>query len=198
MNKTDALVAAIGAGVLVVALLGAALTGTDGGGRSFPVRWTTESAEHELDAQASGGGEVSFEYANPHRNTTRMTFVVSVTAAAPHVAPQADTVDVLVTGPDGATYEGSGAGPGAGGGTTTVEVEVPVAAVPDVATAQGASAAAAEASLAAYANETGVGNWTVQVSLGHGSPAPSAHTIGVTVQPEWYEPEVTDDSATVR
>lgn len=201
MNKTDALVAAIGAGVLVVALAGAALTGT-GGGTQYDVRWTDNSAEHDVGSETlQQSGEVELAYGNPHANTTALHFEVAVTVPQGHVGAQADTFTVIVTSPQGVETTADGVLPaGATGGTGIVGVDVDLGTAPTAATASGTSPAAAAASLAAtHTNLTGVGNWTVLVQLTHNGVAPTtAHTVVVSVEAHWYTAEVQATVPTAR
>lgn len=201
MNKTDALVAAIGAGVLVVALAGAALTGT-GGGSQYDVAWTENGAEHELGTETlQQSGEVEFAYENPHANTTQLHFRVSVAVPQGHLGAAGDTFTVIVTSPDGVETTAEGEVPsGATGGTGESSVEVTVNPVPTTATIAGESPAAAEAALATSAtNTTGTGNWTVTVQLTHNAVTPNvAHTVSAVVEAHWYSATVQAPVPTTR
>ncbi|HLE96593.1 MAG TPA: hypothetical protein VI997_04415 [Candidatus Thermoplasmatota archaeon] len=200
MNRTDALVAAIGAGVLVVALIGAALTGTStAGGAGLSVTWAVVDATHELgDTSQAGSGEVSFEFDNPHANLTTLQFTVTVTAGAPHLAPQGDSILVTAVSPEGVEYTADGT-LGVGPGSTTVELPVEVGAAPEVTTAPGGTPGAAEANLAAtYTNTTGVGTWTITVAISHGSPSPEAHAVMTDVEVHWYQAAVAPSIPTTR
>lgn len=201
MNKTDALVAAIGAGVLVVALAGAALTGT-GGAIQYDVVWKDNTAEHELGADTlQQSGEVEFTFDNPHANTTALHFTVSITVPQGHVGAQPDTFTVTVISPEGVETTSDGVLPqGATGGTGETGVDVTVNTAPSVATASGTSPGAAAASLAAtHTNATGVGNWTVLVQMTHNGVAPtSAHAITALVEAHWYSAEVQTTVPTTR
>lgn len=192
MNKTDALVAAIGAGVLVVALAGAALTGT-GGAIQYDVVWDDNTAEHDLGSETlQQSGEVEFTFDNPHANTTTLRFAVSVVVPQGHVGAQADTFTVIVTSPDGVETTSDGVLPqGATGGTGETGVDVTVNTAPSVATASGTSPAAAAVALAAeHTNTTGVGTWTVTVQLTHNGVAPGAHTVAASLEVHWYSANV--------
>lgn len=201
MNKTDALVAAIGAGVLVVALAGAALTG-GGGASQYDVQWTTASAEHEIGEESlQQSGEVAFAFENVHRNTTQLVFTVTGTVPQGHVQTPAapDSFLVTVAGPDGTEYTGEGQLPGAVGGSTPVEVVVDVGAAPTVTQASGTSPGAANVALdAQYGNSTGTGNWTVTVTLSHPAAVPGAHTFAAVVEANWYSATVQPTVPTTR
>lgn len=193
MNKTDALVAAIGAGVLVVALAGAALTGT-GAGTSYGVTWTDNSAEHDLGGQtAQQSGELEFAYDNPHANTTALHFSIAATVGQGALGANPSTFTVEVTGPDGQTGTGEGtiAG-GPTGGTGAATVDITVGSAPTTTSATGASPGAAAAALASTAtNTTGQGNWTVIVQFTNNAVAPNLqYTFAASVEVHWYSAEV--------
>lgn len=177
MEKTDIAIAAAGAIVLVVAIAGSAVFGGTGfrSGAEFSVTFPPMTMDLEPQtAERTGGGEQTFTFDVAVSNLTQIVFTPTVTG--PAGGPTNPTSSIVVTAPNGTTYESAD-------GVVTVSVQEPPA--PTTVSAPSADQVALPAPTSA-----GQGTWTVSVAVSSPGPLPVPYTVTVAATLTHYEASV--------
>lgn len=189
MERTDAVVALVGAVIVAVAVVGASLRGA-AGGSSFSVEFSTSDllvGEGNRQHQAENVRD-SFAFTVTEANATRLNVTVFVTFVGGPGAQAA--MDALLTAPNGTTFEAQGAtrAPSLGGtqAVASLSFDVPLGAAPANRTVDAASREDAVRLATPEANASWVGEWTLDVSAQAGpTPLAQATTAWSATLTEW-------------
>lgn len=166
MERLDAIVASAGGVVLLVAVLGAALSG-DAATSSFSLTFSEGSPTEELLATRDPA-PARAEASKTLTQTSLVRIGATVRVLAQALPPTA-TMHVKLTAPDGnATEREFEVAPG--GGTLSGTVELDLGTLPPPRTLDVASLEEAHTALAALTTRAGIGNWTVEVAYSSGAP----------------------------
>lgn len=202
MHKADIAIAV----VLVVAIAGSVVgvvTYDDARIATFDVAWSTQESEVLVAEDTTSGGAIEIPFEVSQTNMTGLHLDVTVSSAAPRLAPVSVLVELVPPAGLNATSQEAEIPVGAAAGTVSVALEVSLSELPDVTTLTAASPDAARERLSQTANSTvGVGTWTLRVNVAStapggvgGAPTATVEAVGVAT---WYEAEVRVQTPEVR
>lgn len=171
MKKADAIVALVGA-VVLAAAVGVVAAQQEAAGDALRVA-ATLSAQREAAALGTHApGQAFEEQATVTLGRAGLhALVVNVTLTPTPAFLSGGSARVVVTAPNGTTYEAEAPVP-QGAAPALVTVEVPIRPVPTGLTIPAGTAAEREAALAALASREGAGDWTILLAYAPG-PLPS-------------------------
>lgn len=178
VQKLDAIVASVGAAILLIAVAGAAVNGGGLARGPFDVAFPTHEHSLMLPAKSPIPARDSTPFTLNESNLVKVNATVHFASSAPF--PPTASAHVRLVGPNGATKEVDG-GPAPGAAAFDVKLDVPLAAAPSATRLAGADPAAAERAAWAQNSTVGQGAWSLEISFDAGSPLPNA-TPGQSVQ----------------
>lgn len=181
MQKLDAIVAATGAVVLVVAIAGAALYGGSSAMDTFQITFTTKEKDVEAQEGAATGAGFTATFNLTDLNITQVKVVVTFTGAAARVAAAPWTVQV--DGPGSFDDEAQGSLTGAPNPSASVTVEIPinVTGTPADHAYEASSLDAAQAHARTLSTTNGTGTWTITARASPQVPPNEAITAQVAL-----------------
>lgn len=193
MQKLDAIVAATGAVVLVVAIVGAALYGGSAATETFQISFATAERDYGPESGSAVGEGLVAEFNLTDRNITQVKVLVTLSGAAARVQPVSFTVQV--EGPDGYSGEAEGtlAGTPSPAASATAEILVNVTAKPTDHTYDAADLAAATAHADTLATSNGTGAWKVTVRAAPQLPPNEPINAEVSMVATVFESRVSRD-----
>lgn len=177
VEKLDAIVAAVGGVILVVAIVGAALSGT-AGTSAYDLTYadSTQTGSPIALQLPAAGGQSSTTFTIPDENVTSAHFKAYVNST---LFPSGASSRIKVTSPNGRTVEKEATtGVSVAANFLGVEVDLVLGGKPSNTIVQATDEADAFGQ-AAVANATGTGDWLIEVSWAPVGPVPPQSVTGV-------------------